>query len=50
MAGEHSEGKHTPSPRYRLRDRQAYWGATMHQMGRVCALNLSVITARIRMD
>ena len=50
MAGEHREGEHTPSPRHWLRDRQAYWGATTHQMGLVCALALSVITGGFRMD
>ena len=39
-----------PPPRHRLRDRRAYWGATMRQMGLVCALTLSVITDNFRMD
>jgi hypothetical protein len=50
LAGEHREGEHTPSPRHRLRDQQAYWGTTVHQMGLVCALTLSVITGGFRMD
>ena len=48
--GEHTEGEHAPSPRHRLRDRRAYWAATMHTMGLVCALTLSVITGGFRMD
>ncbi len=50
VAGEHRKGEHTPSPRHWLRDRQAYWGAAMHQMGLVCAPTLSVITGGFRMD
>ena len=50
VAGEHAESEPSPSPRHRLRDRRAYWGATMHQMGLVCALTLSVIAGGFRMD
>ena len=50
VASEHREGEHTPSPRHLLRNRQAYWGATMRQMGLVCVLTLSVITGGFRMD
>jgi hypothetical protein len=50
MAGVHLEGEQAPSPRHRLRDRRAYWGATMRQMGLVCALTLTVITGGFRMD
>jgi hypothetical protein len=50
VAGEHAEGEQAPSPRHRLRDRRAYWGATMRQMGLVCSLVLSVISGGFRMD
>ena len=50
VVGEHAEGEQAPSPRHRLRDRRAYWGSTMHQMGLICALTLSVITGGFRMD
>jgi hypothetical protein len=48
VVGEHAEGEQAPSPRHRLRDRRTYWGATMRQMGLVCALTLSVITGGFR--
>jgi hypothetical protein len=52
VAGEHREGEQTPSLRHRLRDRRAYWEATMHQMGLVCALTLrvSISTGGFHMD
>ncbi len=50
VAGEHAEGEQAFSPRHRLRDWRAYWGATMRQMGLVCALTLSVISGGFRMD
>ncbi len=49
---KHAEGDQAspPSPRHGLRDRLAYWGGTMRQIGLVCALALSVITGGFRMD
>ena len=48
--GEAAEGEQPPSPRHRLRDCLPYWRRTMHQMGLVCALTLSVISGGFRMD
>ena len=50
VGGEHAEGEHAPSPRHRLRERRAHWAATMHVMGLVCALTLSVLSGGFRMD
>ena len=42
--GEAVEGESPPeSPVGRLRAHRAYWNATMHQIGMVCAFTLSVI-------
>ena len=50
VGGEHAEGEHAPSPRHCLRERRAYWAATMPVMGLVCALALSVLSGGFRMD
>ena len=47
---KHAKGETPPSPRHRLRDRRQYWIATMHQLGVVCALTLSVLAGGFRMD
>ena len=49
--GEASEGPAaSTSPIGRLRARRSYWLATMHQIGLVCALTLSVIDTGFRLD
>jgi hypothetical protein len=45
-----SKAQQAPSPRHCLRDRRAYWGATMRQMGLVCAFVLPVISGGFHMD
>ena len=39
-----------PSPLGRLRAHRPYWLATMHQIGVVCALTLSVLDAGHRLE
>ena len=49
--GAAAEGEPAPSTRHRLRARRSCWdGETLHRMGLVCALTLSVIAGGIRMD
>ena len=49
--GEANEGPAaSTSPIGRLRARRSYWLATMHQIGLVCALTLSVIDTGFRLD
>jgi hypothetical protein len=45
-----AEGKHAPSHRHSLHERRAYWATTMHTMGMICTLTLSVMSGGFRMD
>ncbi len=50
VSGEHAEGEHAPSPRYRLRERLAYWASAMHTICMIGALTLSILLGGFCMD